>query len=127
MTKKHAHKLRRLTYKTGTSIYFCTLPDCFFKVQCEVMLGKKAACNLCGDEFVMNEYQIKLKSPHCMRCSKIKIKGHDGKRHYVRRDSLPFAAQIMQAESPVEGAKRLVENLQTRLSDALESDEDKDI
>lgn len=128
MSPKHAHKLRRFTYKkTGNSVYFCTFPDCYFRVQCETMLGKRATCNLCGDEFTMTEYQIKLKSPHCAKCSKIKVKGHDGKKHYVRRDSLPFSAQIIQAPVAVEDVKDVTEGLRARLASVLESDEDKDI
>ena len=64
-TLTHVHKLRRHKYSTGNSIYFCTLPDCNFKMDVALSLGKRSLCNLCGNEFIMNEYSIKLAKPHC--------------------------------------------------------------
>lgn len=126
--QKHAHRLRRHTYKTGTSVFFCTLPDCYFKAQCEHMLGKPSICNLCGNEFIMNGYQVKLKSPHCDDCSKIRIKGHDGRKYYVRRRSLPFQAQIISLPTGgVEEKQDVAAVLKARLGNVLEPDEDKDI
>lgn len=127
---KHAHRLRRMTYKNGTEMYICTLPDCSFKDQTEALLGKRAMCNLCGDEFIMNAYQIRLKSPHCTNCAKVKIKGHDGKKQYVRRRSLPFASQIIQVPggiAVVKEAKDVTADLRSRLDGLLKHDEDEDI
>ncbi len=70
--KNHTHKLRRLTYKTGNSVYFCTLPDCYFKIATKLSLGKKSICHRCGSEFVMNDYSIRLAKPHCDKCHKSK-------------------------------------------------------
>ena len=130
--KPHAHRLRRHTYKTGTSVYFCTLPDCYFKVECEAMLGKPALCNLCGDEFVMNEYHLKLKKPHCAKCNKIKVTRSDGTKHYVRRDSFPFqdqarVNQIVQGKPEPETAKAHIADLRERLNSLSRSDADEDI
>lgn len=68
----HIHKLRRHRYKTGSSIYFCTLPDCNYKVSTELVLGKTSICNRCGKPFVLNEYSIRLAKPHCDACHRRK-------------------------------------------------------
>lgn len=79
-TQNHAHKLRRKTYKTtGSHVFFCTLPDCYFKTEPELLLGKRAICNRCGHEFIMNQYSITLVKPHCDDCT-IKRGNHYEKR-----------------------------------------------
>ena len=73
MTKqKHTHKLRRLRYKSGNVVLFCALPDCNFKCNPPLAFGKRSICWRCGDEFIMNEYSIRLAKPHCMGCHKSK-------------------------------------------------------
>lgn len=119
MTQKHTHKLKRHTYKrTGNSIFFCTLPDCHYKIDAPLAVGKKAICNVCGDEFIMTEYSIKLIRPHCDKCSKIKVKGADGKKHYIRRGSLPVMASL---------ANENVEDLRSRLNRITSPDKEEDI
>lgn len=68
---KHVHKLRRHLHKSGTAIYFCVL-DCPYKTSLPLALGKKCICWRCGEEFVMNEYSIRLAKPHCQKCHKVK-------------------------------------------------------
>ena len=118
MTQKHTHKLKRHRYKTGNTVYFCTLPDCHWKLECHLCLGKKAICNLCGEEFIMTEYTIKLARPHCDNCSKIKVNSPDGKKRYVRKDSTPVMAAL---------ANENAEDLRSRLNDALTSSSEEDI
>jgi len=62
-------------FKTGNSIYFCTLPDCTNKIKQPLALGKRSICWRCGNPFIMNEYAIRLANPHCEDCHKSK----DGK------------------------------------------------
>jgi len=120
MAVKHTHKLRRHTYKkTGNSVFFCTLPDCHFKIDAALALGKKSLCNLCDNEFIMNEYQVKLVKPHCCDCGKIKVMGDDGKSRYVRKDSLPVMAAL---------ANETTTDLRNRLDGALAlADKEEDI
>jgi ssDNA-binding Zn-finger/Zn-ribbon topoisomerase 1 len=116
---KHVHKLKRHRYeKTGNSVYFCTLPDCHFKIDVALALGKRAVCNLCGSEFIMNEYTIKLAIPHCDSCSKRKVTGIDGKKHYVRPNTLPIISSI---------AEENTEDLRSRLNSATSISSDEDI
>jgi len=70
--EKHIHKFKRHFYKTGNAIFFCTLPDCNFKVATHLSIGKTAICNRCGEPFSMNEYSIRLSKPHCDKCHKRK-------------------------------------------------------
>lgn len=71
--QNHTHKLKRFKYKsTGTAIFFCTLPDCTFKSDTHLTLGKRSICWRCNQEFLINEYAIRLSRPHCMGCKKTK-------------------------------------------------------
>jgi len=117
-TVKHTHKLRRHKYSTGNTVYFCALADCHYKIECVMALGKKSICNICGDEFIMTEYTVKLAKPHCEKCSKIKMSGPDGKKHYVRRDSLPVMASL---------ANESTDELRSRLDNAITPVMDDDI
>jgi hypothetical protein len=81
----HTHKLRRHKYPSGNSVFFCTLPDCHYKIDVPLALGKRSICNICGEEFIINEYTIKLAKPHCLDCGKVKVKGSDGKNRYVKK------------------------------------------
>lgn len=69
---EHVHKFRRHTYKSGSSVYFCILPDCNKKVSPALTLGKRAVCWRCGKDFIMNDYSIRLAKPHCQDCHQSK-------------------------------------------------------
>lgn len=73
MTEKHTHKLKRLKYKSGNTIFFCTLPDCTFKINQALALGKRSLCWRCGEPFIMTEYSLRLVKPHCENCHKSKV------------------------------------------------------
>lgn len=87
MAKKvanHIHKLRRHTYKTGVSIFFCIL-DCNYKIEAALALGKTSICNECNEPFVITEQSVRLLRPHCLRCGRVVVKDADGKRKYVHK------------------------------------------
>lgn len=82
---KHIHRLKKHTYKkSGLAVYFCTLPDCSYKIEYQFALGKESLCNICGKPFIVNEYTLKLIKPHCPNCGRKEVKLPDGSRHYVR-------------------------------------------
>lgn len=116
--RKHVHKLKRHRYKTGNAVYFCTLPECHFKIEVALALGKISLCNLCNNEFVMNEYTVKLAKPHCDNCSKRKVEGTDGKNHFVRPSTLPVISAI---------AEENTNDLRSRLNSATSPVVDEDI
>ena len=85
-TPSHIHRLKKHKYpRTGNTVYFCTLPDCHYKIDSALALGKRSECNICGNEFIMSEYTIKLVRPHCVDCGKVKVKDAEGKPRYVKK------------------------------------------
>lgn len=66
----------------------------------------------------MTDYTVKLAKPHCEKCSKIKVSASDGKKHYVRRDSLPVMASL---------ANDSTNDLRSRLDNAISPTLDEDI
>jgi hypothetical protein len=113
--RRHIHRYKRKKYPTGNAIYFCTLPDCHHKIECQLALGKRSLCNLCGNEFIMTEYHVKLHLPHCNNCGKVKVKGSDGQNHYIRKSTVSLIA--------ADG----VSNLRDRLEQVTTVEADKDI
>jgi len=64
---KHVHTFERIKGKPDQ--YRCVHPDCSHINSKELMLGKRAKC-ICGQEFYLDRYQLKLKNPHCNDCSR---------------------------------------------------------
>ena len=112
----HVHKFRRKKYKSGNTIFFCVL-DCPFKVEAELALGKVSLCNICGAEFEMNEYTIKLNKPHCINCNKAKVTDKDGNKRFVRKltgvigaslaDELAQMKAILDVDKQIEEEKEI--------------------
>jgi hypothetical protein len=83
---KHVHKLRRHKYrKTGNSVFFCTLPECHYKIEVPLALGKISLCNYCDSEFIIDEYTLKLVKPHCRNCGKVRVTDEEGNSRYVKK------------------------------------------
>jgi hypothetical protein len=97
----HVHKLKRLRYKSGNEIFFCTLPDCTYKTNIALALGKRSICHRCGSEFLMDEYSLRLAKPHCPQCHKPK-------------NQMPTLDEIIvfddQAQSLMDGRQPFLEN-----------------
>lgn len=104
MASKHVHKFRRHAYKTGNKVFFCTLPDCNFKIEVPLSFGKSCICNRCGNAFQINEYSIRMANPHCNDC-------------IVRKGS-SRANSMAGKESNKAIATSAVESLRERLSSA---------
>lgn len=69
---KHTHKYKRVRFKSGNVVLFCVLPDCSNKINPALALGKRSICWRCGEEFILNEYSLRLAKPHCEDCHKPK-------------------------------------------------------
>lgn len=83
--RDHIHRLKRTTYSSGTKVYFCT-NDCSYKIEVAFAFGKIVECPICHLPFSMNEYSIKLATPHCNNCGKIQEKDPEtGKRKFVQK------------------------------------------
>lgn len=115
---KHVHKLKKHKYPTGNTIFFCVLPDCHFKIDSALALGKRALCNICGNEFIMNEYSLKLVKPHCNNCGKTKVKDQDGRSRYVKKVSSEVLTAV---------AADATDDLRSRLDSAVALDDAEDI
>lgn len=72
MPSKHVCKFKKIRYKSGNEVFFCTLPDCNKKMNPKLALGKKCLCWRCEQEFILNEYSLRLVKPHCERCHRAK-------------------------------------------------------
>ena len=118
----HVHKLKRHKYPTGNTVYFCTLPDCHFKVDVALALGKRNICNSCGEEFILDEYSIRLARPHCRNCGKQKVRGEDGKNYYVRKTSSSLSREREEVTASI--AEKSIDDLRLRLQLATISDSD---
>ena len=121
MAKKlnHTHRLRKHIYKgTKHSIFFCSLPDCHFKIDAPLAIGKRSLCNVCGVEFIMNEYSLKLFKPHCGDCGKVRVKDAEGKDRFIRKASGKLLAGAAGDTS---------KDLRSRLNDAVNIELEEDI
>lgn len=87
----HVHKLKRIKYKSGNQVFFCALPDCNYKTNIALALGKRSLCWRCGEGFVMNEYSLRLAKPHCENC-------HKSKNGMLRREEIPSNTAMTLAE-----------------------------
>ena len=116
----HVHKFKRLIYKSGNAIFFCALPDCAQKINISLALGKRSICWRCGEEFIMNEYSLRLAKPHCDNCHKPKkIKLENGSTISLTRtvsDSEKYVGQ----DEVHESTKEEVESYSSSLADRLE-------
>lgn len=120
MTEKHTHKLKRLKYKSGNSIFFCALPDCSFKINTSLALGKRSICWRCGEPFIMTEYCLRLVKPHCEGCHKPKKEVIDNNDHEYAVE--PMNIPESKAYSLAERLEQTI-RLQQRISATKEEDE----
>lgn len=117
MKKNHTHRFRRHTYKSGNKVYFCTL-DCTFKIDCQLALGQATICNICGQPFIMSEYALKLKLPHCDKCSKRKIVDSEGNTRFVRSNLVDEVLTSVADDT----AKSLSERLKATITVQVDDD-----
>lgn len=116
--RDHIHRLKRTTYSNGTKVYFC-LNDCSYKIEVVFALGKIVECNICGQDFKMNEYSIKLAKPHCNDCGKMQYKDETGKRKFKPKN------QPIEAMSDI--ADTSISSLRDRLGKVVMMEKEEDI
>lgn len=106
---KHVHKLKKHKFKSGNQIYFCVEPDCNVKIAPALALGKRCICWRCSEEFIMNEYSVRLTKPHCDKCHKPKGSKNDG-AGYNADNHISIDEPI--PTSPLSLAERLQQQIQ---------------
>jgi ribosomal protein S27AE len=128
MTKtQHVHKLKRLKYKSGNTIFFCSLPDCTFKTNIALALGKRSLCWRCGESFLMTEYSLRLSKPHCDNCHKPKFDKIEFDNYVVAepegiKPSFPENRELKQGEIP--NQMTLAERIRQSIHKASEQEEE---
>lgn len=74
----HKYRLKDLARNPGKPPYFvyvCVKQDCTHHIRVELVEGKLAECNRCGEPFVMKLAKLKhgdriIVRPHCEDCTK---------------------------------------------------------
>lgn len=66
---KHTHRYERVDIGVSKEyfVYRCTLPDCSHYLSESLVIGRKAICWRCGEEFVLTK-NLLFKKPHCEDC-----------------------------------------------------------
>lgn len=81
-SKKHVHKYHK-TYpntRRNEPIWACALPDCTHFMPHNVsqhVPGKVSICWSCGNEFILDEDNMKVDQPVCFNCSGVDFEGLD--------------------------------------------------
>jgi len=116
--EKHVHKLKRHSFKSGNQIYFCALPDCHYKTAPALALGKRTICWRCGNDFIMNEYSLRLAKPHCENCHQPKVVKDDTGREAEPISDRPMRIPIFPENRELrQGEISTGENLGMSLAD----------
>lgn len=74
----HRYRLKDLTRnpdKPPYNVYVCIQQDCTHHIRIELVDGKLAECNRCGEPFIMKLAKLKhgdriIVRPHCDNCTK---------------------------------------------------------
>ena len=65
--QRHIHVYERS--KWNKNVYRCADPSCTHFTRKEFIEGKQARCKFCGEIYVMEAYDLRLKNPRCSGCS----------------------------------------------------------
>ena len=70
---KHAHRYKKVNLASSPGkvyiVYRCMLPDCNHYLKPELLIGKRANCWRCGENFVVTAEMARLAKPHCKKCT----------------------------------------------------------
>lgn len=129
--QKHIHKVKRQRFKSGNHMYFCTLPDCYWKINPALFLGKTTICWRCGEEFNMNEYSLRLARPHCEKCHKTKSEDKEeatiNALSQAHRDITQSGVSMAPIAESLSLADKLTSLLKKQASNTIATEGDEDI
>jgi hypothetical protein len=121
--QQHTHKFKRLRYKSGNEIFFCTLPDCNVKMNPALAFGKRCICWRCGDDFLLDEYALRLAKPHCESCHR--PKGVPEKLDDITLSAPePISAFTYDDDKPLTLTERLQQTIQQAVNHPQNQDEE---
>ena len=69
--KKHIHKYHRITLGYG-KVWSCAIPECNHFMPRNMsarVIGKASICWNCGEQFVLDEHNMKDDRPVCIKCA----------------------------------------------------------
>jgi hypothetical protein len=66
MSTSHIHTYKRV--RRSKTRFMCIDPDCTHVNTKELILGKRAKCMYCGEEFILTRYALGLAVPKCENC-----------------------------------------------------------
>lgn len=82
--KKHIHKYHKITLGYGR-VWSCAIPECshFMPRNMEArVIGKASLCWSCGNQFVLDENNMKQDRPVCVNCDKSVERVSDALAHF---------------------------------------------
>lgn len=119
--QKHVHKLKKVRFKSGNVTFFCALPDCTFKINPALALGKTCECWRCGKTFILGEYALRLVKPHCDEC-------HHSKNEKIEITGVEFKPEELfihtNATPPETSTMSLADRLKQTIKEAEETEQD---
>lgn len=69
----HVHTYVRYKDRSGTKlaqyVFRCDHPECTNFAPAELVIGKKASCSVCGQEYILDSESARRVRPRCMDCS----------------------------------------------------------
>lgn len=68
-SKKHLHTYERM--KDRPLFWRCVDPYCTHYTAKALVEGKAALCKYCGNQYIIDKYNLKLKIPHCADCTRL--------------------------------------------------------
>ncbi len=63
---KHFHIYQRI--KNRPTYFRCIHPDCKHYLEKELVIGRRAECPYCHDDYVIQRRDLNNKTPHCSNC-----------------------------------------------------------
>lgn len=63
----HTHSY--IKHKSRPKYYKCSHPDCTHTAHYDDITGKRSMCG-CGETFILNARNLRLRIPHCGACTK---------------------------------------------------------
>lgn len=84
---KHIHRYEKAKIGKNHVIYRCNLPGCTHYIDKNLVRGRLAICNRCGEAFVISIAASKLAKPHCDDCTKKKDESFEKIKEFVLEES----------------------------------------
>lgn len=93
--KKHVHSYRRVRDKIRKDLWMCADPECPTRTTSKWLLGKKAKCFYCGEDFIITSKKLNKQGfLHCDNCKR----GGTGKKLEGEKPTLEAIEKLLKGE-----------------------------